>query len=158
MYKLNLTYIILVSFLTFLLPAIGTIIEMWVNRETPLDFILLGKWFIFSAIGLRLFIAGIRQITRPGFTAKEIFQMKTGESYPVIRELGLANLCFGLIGIISLFLPSWRIVSAFGSGLYFGLAGIMHLTRKPADINGRFALVTDLIIFIILLAYVLMIF
>jgi hypothetical protein len=37
-----------------------------------------------------------------------------------MRELGFANLCFGLIGLISIGMPDWRIVSAFGSGIYYG--------------------------------------
>ena len=36
---------------------------------------LFSKWFIFSAVGLRLFLAGIKQIVDPAFTAKEIFHL-----------------------------------------------------------------------------------
>ena len=104
-------------------------------------------------MGIRLFIAGIRQTTNPAFTAKEIFHISSEESFPVVRELGFANLCFGLTAIISLFLPSWRIVSAFGSGVYYGLAGALHFIKKPAGINERFALITDIIIFILLMLY-----
>jgi hypothetical protein len=52
-----------------------------------------------------------------------------------------------------LFLPQWRIVSAFGSGLYYGIAGFQHLVKKPAGANEKFALITDVIIFIFLLIY-----
>jgi len=114
----------------------------------------IGKWFIFSAVGLRLFIAGIKQTTNTAFTLKELFHMDSPESFPIIRELGFANLCFGLIGIISLFLPQWRIVSAFGSGLYYGFAGIQHLLKKPVGTNEKFALITDIVIFLFLLVYV----
>lgn len=73
--------------------------------------------------------------------------MEGEEAFPVIRELGFANLCFGLIGLISLFVPGWRMVSAFGSGIYYGLAGGLHLFRKAEGINERFALYTDIFIF-----------
>lgn len=150
---INKTYIVLVSLLTFALPTICSAGEILINKDTAFSFALTGKWFIFSAVGLRLFIAGVKQATDPAFTAKEIFHIDNPDSFPIVRELGFANLCFGLIGIISLFLPQWRIVSAFGSGLYYGIAGLQHLLKKPAGINEKFALVTDIIIFLLLLAY-----
>jgi hypothetical protein len=150
---LNKQYIIAVSVLTFLIPAIGLTIEVLTNKNEVFSISLFGKWFIFSAVGLRLFLAGIKQTTNPAFTAKEIFHIDSPESFPILRELGFANLCFGLVGIISLFLPQWRIVSAFGSGLYYGIAGLQHLLKKQPGANEKFALVTDIIIFIFLLAY-----
>ena len=150
---INKQYIIAVSAFTFVLPVLCSIIEVFVYKELKFSFALFGKWFIFSAVGLRLFLAGIKQTTNPAFTAKEIFHINNPESFPIVRELGFANLCFGLIGIISLFLPPWRIVSAFGSGLYYGIAGVQHVIKKPAGANEMFALVTDIIIFIFLLIY-----
>jgi len=79
--------------------------------------------------------------------------MNSNESHPILRELGFANLCFGLVGIMSLFFPQWRVVSAFGSGLYYGIAGFQHLIKKPVGGNELFALVTDIIIFVLLLVY-----
>ena len=149
----NKTYIFSVSILTFFLPIISSFIESLSKNIDFLSFDLFGKWFIFFAVGFRLFIAGIKQIRDPGFTSKEIFQINSEESFPIVRELGFANLCFGLIGIVSLFLPQWRIVSAFGSGIYYGIAGFQHLRKKPAGTNEKFALVTDLIIFVILFLY-----
>jgi len=152
-HSINKTYIIVVSVMTFVVPFVGAAVEMRVCNDLPFSFALIGKWFIFSAVGLRLLLAGIKQTTDPAFTAKEIFHIEANEVLPVVRELGFANLCFGLIGIISLFLPSWRVVSAFGSGLYYGIAGAQHLIKKPAGVNELFALVTDLLIFIFLLIY-----
>ncbi len=150
---LNKTYFTAVIVLTFLLPTIGCLVEMIVVKDTPFTAALAGKWFIFSAVGLRLFAAGIKQITDPAFTAKQIFAIDSPESLPIVRELGFANLCFGLIGIVSLFIPEWRTVSAFGSGLYYGIAGVQHIVKKPEEPNERLALITDMIIFVILAAY-----
>lgn len=122
---------------------------------TPYSFAVFGKWFIFSAVGMRLFVAGLMQILRPSFTAKQIFHIDGTECLPVIRELGFANVCFGLAGIISFFKPEWREMSAFCSGIYYGLAGIQHIVKKPAGANETFALVTDMGIFAVLAAYVL---
>ena len=150
---MNKKYIISVSVLTFILPAICVFTEIISNKEKIFSFELFGKWFIFSAVGLRLFLAGIKQTANPSFTAKEIFHINNPESFPIVRELGFANLCFGLIGIISLFLPKWRIVSAFGSGLYYGIAGFQHLLKKSASANETFAMITDILIFILLINY-----
>jgi hypothetical protein len=149
----NKQYIIIVSLLTFVLPIICCFGETLISQDRVFSFNLFGKWFIFSAVGLRLFIAGIKQTTDPSFTLKEIFHLDDPASFPIVRELGFANLCFGLIGIISLFLPTWRIVSAFGSGLYYGIAGFQHLFKRPVGTNEKFALVTDIIIFAFLLVY-----
>lgn len=150
--KPNKFYIISVTVLTFVIPIIGFIIEHFATG-TALTFNLFSKWFIFSAVGLRLFLAGIKQVKNPEFTAKQIFHLDSPESFPILRELGFANICFGLVGIVSLFRPDWRVVSAFASGLYYGIAGIQHGMKKTSGINEKFALWTDLIIFALLLAY-----
>jgi len=150
---INKLYIISVSVFTFLLPIICTAAEVLLSNDVRFSFGLFGKWIIFSAVGLRLFIAGIKQTSNPAFTAKEIFHINNTEVFPIVRELGFANLCFGLIGIVSLFFPQWRIVSAFGSGLYYGIAGLQHLFKKSAGVNEKFALVTDILIFLFLAAY-----
>jgi len=150
--EVNLKYFISVSVLTFLLPVLCTFLEYLIKYST-ITFSLYGKWFIFSAVGLRLTLAGIKQISDPSFTAKSIFKLKTEESYPILRELGFANLCAGLIGLISLLLPDWRMVSAFGSGLYMGIAGVQHFLMKSPGKNERFAMITDIFIAVILLLY-----
>lgn len=149
---MNKQYVIVVSLLTVGLPFAGFAVEHLIT-QAPLNFPLFAKWFIFSAVGIRLVLAGLRQVLLPGFTAKEIFGMQTEEAFPIVRELGFANLCFGLVGILSCWKPEWRMVSAFASGIYFGLAGLLHLVRKPANGNEQFALWTDLLIFGLLLGY-----
>ena len=149
----NKKYIFGVSAITFLLPVISAYIEVFSNNSQSFSFELIGKWFIFYAVGLRLLLAGIKQTTNPAFTAKQIFHIEGSESFPILRELGFANLCFGLVGLISLFMPQWRVVSAFASGLYYGLAAVGHVLEKSKGTNEKFALVTDVIIFILLALY-----
>jgi hypothetical protein len=150
---MNKKYFISVSLMTFVIPATGFIVQHLAQNQ-PATFDLFCKWFVFSAVGLRLFVAGMQQTIKPSFTAKEIFHINGTEVLPIVRELGFANLCFGLVGIVSFFNPEWRIVSAFASGIYYGLAGFMHLIKKPAGANERFALWTDLLIFVVLAGYV----
>lgn len=153
---MNKRYFVSVSAMTFVIPLIG-FFTSYVVAGDPLRFDLLAKWFIFSAVGLRLFIAGLQQSLKPAFTAQEIFHIQSPEALPIVRELGFANLCFGLMGIVSLFKPEWRIVSAVASGLYYGLAALQHLIKRPAGANERFALWTDILIFGFLLTYLIMI-
>lgn len=150
--KPNKFYIISVSALTFALPLIGYLVEHFTTNAS-LNFNLLSKWFIFSAVGMRLSLAGVKQVINPAFTAKQIFHIDSTDSFPILRELGFANICFGLVGIVSGFMPEWRIVSAFASGLYFGIAGIQHALKKTSGMNEKFALWTDLFIFIFLIIY-----
>lgn len=145
-------YLISVVVLTIILPATAFVVDHLFSGAV-LNFELFGKWFIFSAVGLRLFVAGVRQSTNPAFTAKEIFHLEGRESLPIVRELGFANICFGLIGIISLFKSDWRNVSAFGSGIYYALAALLHIFKKPASKNEQLALWSDLLIFALLLLY-----
>ena len=152
---MNKKYFISVSIMTFIIPLAGLFGEHAL-QNSALTFGLFGKWFIFSAVGLRLLVAGVQQSAKPAFTAKEIFHIDSRDCYPIVRELGFANICFGLVGIISLFKPDWRIVSAFASGVYYGFAALLHIAKKPVGMNEKFALWTDLIIFALLLAYIVM--
>ncbi|MFT3701369.1 MAG: hypothetical protein QM802_03325 [Agriterribacter sp.] len=145
-------YVISIVALMFVIPIAGAA-SAYFSRSADILFNSFIKWFIFSAVGLRLTLAGLRQITKPAFTVKEIFHIQGTDSFPVVRELGFANLCFGLVGIVSLFKPEWRIVSAFASGLYYGCAGAMHIIKRPAGTNERIALWTDLFAFAILIMY-----
>ena len=145
-------YLISVLLFMLILP-VGFILIQWQVSKMEIGWPLVGKWFVFWSVGIRLFIAGLRQVTKPAFTAKEIFHMTGDESYVVIRELGFANLCFGTLGILSLFKPGWCQPAAVAGGLYFGLAGILHVFKKPDSRNEVIALISDLYIFLILALY-----
>jgi len=114
---------------------------------------LIGKWLVFWAVGVRLFIAGIRQVSKPAFTATEIFHMSSDESHPVIIELGFSNISIGLLGILTLVKSDWCAAAAITGGLYFGLAGLLHIVKKPAGRNEVIAMISDLYIFALLTAY-----
>jgi len=150
---LNKGYIFGVSALVTLCPVLCIAVEMLAGKA-PLSVALAGKWFIFWASGVRLLVAGLKQVTNPAFTAKTIFNLQSADSHVIIRELGFANICTGVTALLSVFLPGWRIVSAFSSGLFYGIAGFNHCVKKPAGPNEAFALVSDLFIFVLLALYV----
>lgn len=130
-------------------------VEHYVLHSTAPLLLLVGKWFVFWPVGVRLFLAGLRQYFQPRFTAEKIFDIKNDEALPIVQELGLANLSMGLLGIISLMLPAFVLPTAIVGGLFYGLAGINHMVRGGRNVNCTIAMISDLFIFLVLAAYVL---
>jgi len=87
--EINKSYVYGVSAITFLMPIVSMALELLIESNKVFSLELLGKWFIFYVVGVRLFLAGINQITKPEFTAKEIFHLESPESLPIVRELGI---------------------------------------------------------------------
>ena len=148
----NSSYLILNVSLLFILPVFSVISECIIEKESP-DWMLIGKWFIFWAVGIRLFTAGIKQSSNPEFTATKIFHMKTAESFVVIRELGFANIALGVMGILSVINNNWRILAAVIGGLFFGLAGLQHLFKKPDSRNELIAMLYDIAVLLVIVFY-----
>lgn len=112
---------------------------------------LIGKWFVFWAVGCRLFLAGMRQIVQPGYTARVILGLKHDESQLVVRELGFANIAIGSIGIVSLFMPSWRLAAALAGGIFYGFAGVNHALQSHRNRLENVAMISDLFAALVLL-------
>ncbi len=145
-------YLVAVSLFMFLLPTISILSEIVVNKNHAALLALVGEWFIFWAIGIRLFTAGIRQIIKPGLTAEGILGIKDKSSWIIVRELGFANTSMGLAGIISLCQPSWRPAAALIGGLFLLLDGVQHMT-KERNFEENVAMYSDLAIGIIMTIY-----
>ncbi len=146
-------YIVIVILFLGVLPAGSVYVDQHVWHSTVPLLDLIGKWFTFWAVGARLFLAGLRQFLQPRFTAREIFNLQGDEALPIVRELGLANISMGTLGLLSL--PMHMVLpAAIVGGLYYGLAGIFHLGRGEKGFNERFAMVSDFWIAAIVLGYV----
>lgn len=136
--------------LFIVVPLTAIVSELLLSGSTlPLAEIAL-KWMVFCAIGLRLGAAGIKQISQPLFTAKQIFKIQDDDVLPIVKELGFANVCFSVVALISLFVPTFRIPSAIGGGLYYGFAGLLHVTKPKDSSKEIFAMVSDIFIFLVL--------
>jgi len=151
--KISKSYLLVVVFLMLVLPALSAIIEYIFYSPKTFFIPLSGKWFLFWGVGVRLFTAGLKQAINPAFTAKTIFHLESSEALLIVKELGLANICLGLVAIISIFCPTWRMASAFAGGLYFGLAGLMHIIKKPIGPDEQLALVSDVFMFAVMAVY-----
>ena len=151
-----MTYPIIIFLLLFALPLGSILVEHSFLHSTASLLLLAGKWFVFWPVGIRLFLAGLRQYFQPRFTAEQIFDIKSNEALPIVQELGLANLSMGLLGIISVMVPAFVLSAAIVGGLFYGLAGINHMARSGRNVNCTIAMISDLFIFFVLAAYALM--
>src|SRR4029077_11986599 len=115
-------YLASIVLLLFVLPAGCVIGQMlWFGGAADV-MLLVGKWFVFWAVGVRLFMAGVRQVAQPQFTAESIFEIKDRAALGIVRELGFANLSSGTLGLASLAVPAWVAPAAIVGGLFYGLA------------------------------------
>jgi hypothetical protein len=151
--SLSKGYLATVVGLMLILPSASIAAARFVFASQATLWDLIGEWFLFWGVGVRLATAGLRQSLNPEFTAREIFHLSHPDSHVVVRELGFANVCMGLGAAVSLFVPSWRMCAAFVGGLYFGIAGLMHVIKKPATPNERLALASDLFIVVVVGAW-----
>jgi hypothetical protein len=149
---------LLIVLLTMVLLPLGSIgWEHFVRGaylQSPVPLLLLaGKWFVFWAVGVRLVLAGVRQFFDPRFTAAEIFKIRGDEALPIVRELGVANFAAGVVAAASLARPRWVLPMAIIGAIFYGVAGICHLIKGAAGRNETIAMVSDLFVFAVLLAY-----
>lgn len=138
----------------FIFPIVSLVIEVLVNKNHIALIELIGKWFVFWAIGVRLFTAGLRQIIKPGLTSEGILGIKGKDVWQIVRELGFANASIGLAGIISLWKPEWRLAVATIGGLFLLLDGILHIASKKRNFEENVAMYSDLGIGIIMAVFV----
>jgi hypothetical protein len=149
--KKNYGFLIINIFLSIILPLLSILWDHYYELE-PAGWSLIGKWFIFYAVGIRLFTAGISQASNPAFTGR-ILHLKSRESFVIIRELGFANISLGVMGILSVLNNNWRVPAAIAGGLFLGLAGILHLFKKPATQNEMIAMCYDLFVTMVIVFY-----
>lgn len=135
------------------LPLVSTGIDLWLHPDLP-TMLLLGRWFVFWGAGVRLFAAGLKQTLQPEFTARQIFKLKTDEAFPIVRELGISNIAAGIVGIASIFAPSFLLPIAVYATIFYGAAGFGHIGQKDRSANENLALWTDLLIAAVLLAFI----
>lgn len=148
-------YIAMVSGLMFVFPLVSVVLEVLVNKNHAALIDVVGKWFVFWAIGIRLFTAGLRQVIKPGLTAEGILGIKDKMSWQLVRELGFTNLGIGLVGIISLWHPAWTSAAALAGGLFLFLAGLEHIRKKQRNFEENVATYSDLFIGLVMAVYLL---
>jgi hypothetical protein len=146
-------YFASVILLLFVLPVVSIAAEAVLSHHA-MNLALAGKWFVFWGVGVRLFLAGLRQVIQPRFTAEEIFGVHDTGSFAIVREVGFANLSMGFLGVCTLFRVGWLVPAAVVGGLYYGLAGALHVFSREKNAKEYMAMVSDGFIFVVLLVFV----
>ena len=94
-------YLAAIVLLMGVLPIVSILIEFFVPHSSHDLLFLIGKWFVFWSVGIRLMLAGVRQIANPTFTADAIFGVKEKGALTIVQELGFGNLSIGLLSVAS---------------------------------------------------------
>lgn len=145
-------YFLSVLLLMLVFPA-GSIYWEHLHSAVPL-MLLVGKWFVFWSVGVRLTLAGLRQQIQPRFTSKDIFGIESDDALPIVRELGVANLATGVVGLISLVKPGFVLPVAIAAVIFYGIAGIRHIGSSHRNTNENIALFSDLFAALVFAGYV----
>jgi hypothetical protein len=141
-------YRVLVTLTMIVFPVCSIVSDHAMHPGTPL-MALVAKWYVFWAAGIRLFFAGLMQEFRPDFTARRIFNLSTDEAFPLIRELGIANLATGVLGIASIATTAFVLPVAIWAAIFYGAAGLGHTLARNRSANEAFAMITDLFAFVV---------
>jgi hypothetical protein len=144
-------YVATVLALLFVIPLASMSLESLVTHG-PLSSLLFEKWYVFWAVGVRLLLAGLRQILQPAYTATVILGLKDPSSNLVVRELGIANTALGVLAVASLIAPPWRQPAVLAGVVFYGLAGINHACHSGRTRLQNLAMVTDILASIVLAA------
>jgi hypothetical protein len=145
-------YVAMIVVLMLVLPVTSILLESIISGAARFDPALVGKWFVFWAVGVRLLLAGLRQMIQPGFTARTVLGLKSEESFILVRELGFATTAIGSIAAASIIIPDWSMPMALVGAIFFGLAGANHVAHEGRSKLQNVAMVSDLFIAVVLVA------
>ena len=137
-------YLAIVIALMLVLPIASGLIDVFFGNNGAFALGIFLKWFVFWSVGMRLLLAGLRQIFQPKYTAEVILGIKSADSLFLVRELGFANAAIGSAGLGSLLVSSWITPVALTGAIFYGLAGINHCFHKNRNALQNLALVSDL--------------
>lgn len=146
-------YLVMVVGLMVVLPIVSIVVELIVAPGSdPLT--VTGKWFLFWGAGMRLFTAGLSQITRPQFTAQNILGETSTTSNQLVQELGFANLGLGVVGILGPWMPGWLVPAAIAPAIFLLAAGIRHIVKPGKNAKELIATLSDLLVGLVLAVFV----
>src|SRR5580700_11114149 len=143
-------YYIIVAGLMFALPVLSVAVELTATHAS-IGAAILCKWCAFWSVGWRLLLAGVKQIAQPQYTAHMILGLKDRESLILVRELGFANVAIGLLGVLSLLIPSWQLAAALVGGMFYALAGTNHVFQIHRNRLQNVAMLSDIFAAVVLL-------
>ena len=125
-------------------PLASVVLEALLAGGPPDLLFLVARWFVFWAVGVRLFVAGLKQIFDPAFTAEKIFGIADPSSHRLVTEIGFGNIAIGSLGLLTLLRSGWIVPAALCGALFLGLAGIKHALNAGRTGRETIAMVSDL--------------
>lgn len=134
--------------LMVVIPAISVVIAALLTPNPDILW-LVGKWFVFWGVGVRLLLAGVRQMLKPAFTARTIFRIEDPSAEKLVVEIGFGNIAMGVGAVLSLFVPAFTVPMALVGGIFLMLAGVKHMRNGHRSAQENTALVTDLVMGVI---------
>lgn len=141
-------YVPIVLALMLIFPLLSIVAQVILTDRAALGAVsslfIIAKWYVFWAVGVRLSLAGVRQIIQPRYTAETIFGRSGADALFFVRELGFANAAMGSVGLASLLAPSWVTAAAIMGAIFYGLAGINHAMHRGRNKLQTLAMATDL--------------
>lgn len=137
-------YVAMLIGFMLIFPMASIALDGFIHNQGVLNFAIAGKWFVFWAVGVRLLIAGLRQIVQPRYTAETILGVKNPDAMLIVRELGFANTAIGSAGLGSIFLAGWTLPLAVIGAVFYALAGVNHVMHKQRNKLQNVAMISDL--------------
>jgi hypothetical protein len=136
-------YVAMLFALMIIFPIASIAIEALVHNHGVLSVVMLGKWFVFWAVGARLLIAGLRQIAQPRYTAEAILGVRDADATLIVRELGFANAAIGSVGVAGIFFAGWAAPLTVIGAIFYGLAGMNHALHGKRSKLQNAAMISD---------------
>lgn len=143
------------SFLLIFLPLILGFLHVFLKGGNKIEYILL--YYIVIGIGIQGLASGIMQT----FYSNSVTQYVHWPFSPFMLELGLANISYGILGILSPWMNrGWQTATAFGYALFLLFTGMRHVIEiiekgvNPGN-SGSFMYVDNILSYILFLLLIL---
>jgi hypothetical protein len=114
----------IIAFVYIFFPLFLGLIHAHFIKERGKKVDLLLSYYLFIGVGIQGVSTGLLQMIKP----QMVVSFVEWPYSPFLIELGMANLAFGILGILSLWLNnSWKMSAAIAYGLFLLFTGIGHI-------------------------------
>jgi len=111
-----------IFFAFIFLPLVLGLFHAWLKKASKVETLL--DYYLFISVGIQGLLTGAIQIFQPQFVVSFVQWPYS----PFLLELGVANVSYGVIGVMSIFKErGWKTATAFGYAIFLLFTGIRHL-------------------------------
>lgn len=130
------------------LPLVSLIIEHKIN-DVEIQAGLVGKWFVFWTVGIRLLIGGVVQILAALRQGNTIL-LRSNAGSDTRKIVGIVKMALAVLGFLCIINDKWSLLAAVTAGFYIGLAGFQHDFKKPVTKEGWLYMAYDGLVFLMI--------